>query len=173
MPRSIQRLQKINSRVGHYGLLPNDLRAFRVVAWSVIFLLPIMVAEAEWPTYRHDNARSAHTTESLESTELHTAWHWDSVRPPRPAWAGPAKWDAYNDIPRLNSMRNYDAAMHTTVSGGKVYFGSSVDDTVRCLDAITGTVLWSYTTDGPVRIAPSVAEDKVYFGSDDGSCSFK
>ncbi|MEK6270298.1 MAG: PQQ-binding-like beta-propeller repeat protein [Planctomycetales bacterium] len=169
MLRSIQRLQHINSRVGHYGLLPNDLRAFRIVAWSVIFLLPIMVAEAEWPTYRHDNARSAHTTESLESTELHTAWHWDSVRPPLPAWAGPAKWDAYNDIPRLNSMRNYDAAMHTTVSGGKVYFGSSVDDTVRCLDAITGTVLWSYTTDGPVRIAPSVAEDKVYFGSDDGS----
>ena len=36
MPRSIQRLQKINSRVGHYGLLPNDLRAFRVVAWSVV-----------------------------------------------------------------------------------------------------------------------------------------
>ncbi|MEE2780888.1 MAG: PQQ-binding-like beta-propeller repeat protein [Planctomycetota bacterium] len=126
-------------------------------------------ALADWPTYRHDNARSGFTSESLPPEELKQAWHYATTRPPQPAWAGPAKWDAYNDIPRLNSMRNYDAALHTTVADGKLYFGSSIDDTVRCLDERTGAVLWQFTTDGPVRIAPSIAEGKVYFGSDDGA----
>ncbi|MDE0938599.1 MAG: PQQ-binding-like beta-propeller repeat protein [Pirellulales bacterium] len=143
--------------------------SFRAFVGTLLFLLPVLAAVAEWPTYRHDNARSGQTPESLLPKELGPAWHWKSLRPPLPAWAGPAKWDAYNDIPRLNSMRNYDAALHTTVGGGKVYFGSSIDDTVHCLDAATGAPLWSYTTDGPVRIAPSLAEGSVYFGSDDGS----
>ena len=95
--------------------------SFRAFVGTLLFLLPVLAAVAEWPTYRHDNARSGQTPESLPPTELGPAWHWKSLRPPLPAWAGPAKWDAYNDIPRLNSMRNYDAALHTTVGGGKVY----------------------------------------------------
>lgn len=166
MPLWAQRFRETRLRTQYAVMFPG---AFRLIVVFVLLLLSARTLKAEWPTYRHDNARSGHTAESLQAEELSVAWHWKSIRPPLPAWAGPAKWDAYNDIPRLNSMRNYDAAMHATVSGGKVYFGSSVDDTVRCLDATTGTVLWSYTTDGPVRIAPSVAGKKVYFGSDDGS----
>ncbi|MEC7502193.1 MAG: PQQ-binding-like beta-propeller repeat protein [Planctomycetota bacterium] len=167
MDRSIQKFCTLNCR---------DDRLIKAMAWSfryavsiLSFVLVPLAADAEWPTYRHDNARSGHTTESLEPQGLKIAWDWQSVRPPVPAWAGPAKWDAYNDIPRLNSMRNYDAALHTSVSEGRVYFASSVDDTVRCLDANTGDVLWSYTTDAPVRIAPAVSDGHIYFGSDDGS----
>ena len=145
------------------------VRTARLFFWVFSISLVPHGVFAEWPTYRHDNARSGHTTESLELQGLRPSWDWQSIRPPIPAWAGPAKWDAYNDIPRLNSMRNYDAALHPIVSGGSVYFGSSVDDTVRCLDATTGAVLWTFTTDGPVRIAPAVADGNVYFGSDDGA----
>ena len=65
-------------------------------------------------------------------------------------------------------MRNYDPCFHVTVAGGRAYFGSSVDDSVRAVDVVTGEVAWTFTTDGPVRIAPTVAGEHVYFGSDDG-----
>ncbi|MFQ6098013.1 MAG: PQQ-binding-like beta-propeller repeat protein, partial [Armatimonadota bacterium] len=35
-------------------------------------------------------------------------------------------------------------------------------------DAATGEVRWSFFTDGPVRLAPTIAGGKVYVGSDDG-----
>jgi outer membrane protein assembly factor BamB len=131
--------------------------------------LTATASAADWPTFRHDNTRSARSSESLPAAELGLAWLWQSAEPPQPAWAGPAKWDAYNDIPRLNSMRNYDAAPHVAVAGEQLYFGSSLDDTVRCLDARSGVERWRFTTEGPVRIAPAVSDDKVYFGSDDGT----
>ena len=140
------------------------------ISVSGIFLASAAALPAEdWPTFRHDNYRSAQTDESLDAEKLALDWVWQSPQPPQPAWAGPAKWDAYNDIPRLNSMRNYDAALHVVVSGDAVYFGSSADDTVRCLDARSGKERWRFTAAGPVRIAPTVSAGKVYFGSDDGA----
>jgi outer membrane protein assembly factor BamB len=49
-----------------------------------------------------------------------------------------------------------------------VYFGSSGDNKVYCLDGTTGKVIWSFFTDGPVRLAPTLADGRVYVGSDDG-----
>jgi len=54
------------------------------------------------------------------------------------------------------------------VAGGRVFFGSSADDTICCLDAATGKELWSFFTSGPVRLAPAVWDGRVYAGSDDG-----
>ena len=122
----------------------------------------------EWPSFRHDSARSAATTENLDSSTLGHAWTWQSPSPPQPAWAGPAKWDAYAKIRDLSSMRDYDLVFHVAVVEGHLYFGSSVDDAVHCLDTRSGQEKWRYVTDGPVRIAPEVADGKVYFGSDDG-----
>jgi len=65
-------------------------------------------------------------------------------------------------------MRNYDPVFHVIVAGESVYFGSSADDSVHCLDAATGEERWTYCTDGPVRIAPTYSDGNVYFGSDDG-----
>ena len=42
------------------------------------------------------------------------------------------------------------------VAEGLVLFGSSADDSVYALDEKTGTVVWRYTTDAPVRFAPHV-----------------
>jgi len=124
---------------------------------------------ADWPTYRHDNYRSGQSDELIDTEKLGLAWSWQSPHPPQPAWHGPAKWDAYNDIPRMNSMRNYDRVFHVTIAGKSLYFGSSADDAVRCLDTANGAERWRYTTEGAIRMPPTISAGKVYVGSDDGS----
>ncbi len=62
----------------------------------------------------------------------------------------------------------YDRAFQVVVAEGSLYYGSSADDTVYCMDAATGEMQWSFVTEGPVRLAPAVANGKVYAGSDDG-----
>ncbi len=123
---------------------------------------------ADWPTFRHDNARSGYTAEAFEGRSVESAWVWRSAQPPAPAWPGPARWDSYANVRGLGSMRNYDPCFHVTVAGERAYFGSSVDDSVRAVDVASGEVAWTFTTDGPVRIAPTVAGEHLYFGSDDG-----
>jgi outer membrane protein assembly factor BamB len=80
----------------------------------------------------------------------------------------PAKQDVWHRLTWLNPTVTYDRAYQVAASGDRIYYGSSADDTVYCLDARTGTVCWSFTTEGPVRLAPTVAGDRVYVGSDDG-----
>ena len=126
-----------------------------------------MLAE-DWPTYRHDSYRSGVSGEDLRAERLQTSWVWRSAHPPQPAWPGPAKWDAYAGIKGLQSMRDYDPVFHTVIVGEKLYFSSTVDDTIRCLDTRRGSVLWTYHTDAPVRIAPEVVDGRLYVGSDDG-----
>ena len=76
----------------------------------------------DWPSFRHDSSRSATTKESLPTAELVPAWTYQSPHPPQPAWAGPAKWDAYARIRDLSSMRNYDSVFHVAVVGDSLYF---------------------------------------------------
>jgi hypothetical protein len=65
-------------------------------------------------------------------------------------------------------MRNFDPAFFVTASEGAVYFGSSVDDAVHCINARTGAERWVTFTGGAVRLPPTIDEGKAYFGSDDG-----
>ncbi|MCF7762882.1 MAG: PQQ-binding-like beta-propeller repeat protein [Verrucomicrobia bacterium] len=123
---------------------------------------------ADWPVYQHDNRRSGHSIENLPATQLGEDWTYHSSLAPHQAWYGPAKWDAYAGIRGLKSMRNYDPAFHVTVAGHSLFFGSSADDSVHCLDSRTAVEKWRFVTDGPVRIAPSYLDGKLYFGSDDG-----
>ncbi|HVJ85828.1 MAG TPA: PQQ-binding-like beta-propeller repeat protein, partial [Caulifigura sp.] len=62
----------------------------------------------------------------------------------------------------------FDDAFRTVVSDGRVYFGSTVDHQVHCVDLTSGQEVWTYFTGGPVRLAPTVAGDNLLFGSDDG-----
>ena len=127
------------------------------------------VQAGDWPTYRHDNHRSGFTEEKIDVRRLALQWTWRSPAPPQPAWAGPAKWDAYAQIRNLPSMRNYDVSFHPIMVGDAVFFGSSADHSIHCLSANDGREKWSVTTDAPIRIAPSYSEGKLYFGSDDGA----
>ena len=68
----------------------------------------------------------------------------------------------------LRHRVDFDDAFQVAVAGGLVYFGSSSDNKVYALDAVTGRQRWSFFTGGPVRLAPTIRKDRLFFGSDDG-----
>lgn len=133
----------------------------------IIACLAVPTLAQDWPTYRHDNQRSG-TTDTALTLPLTRTWQVVSPTPPQRAWAGPAKWDAFAALDNQRSMRDFDPAFYVTSDQGKVYFGSSVDDSVHCLDLDTGDQLWQFRTDGPVRLPPTLYKERCYFGSDDG-----
>ncbi len=126
---------------------------------------PPLADAADWPTYRRDNAHSGCTSESLP-TPLVQDWVYVSVHPPRPAWPAPASRPREGFI--LRDRVDFDDAFQVVATGDLVYFGSSADHKVYALDAATGEQRWSFFTGGPVRLAPTVRQDKVFVGSDDG-----
>jgi outer membrane protein assembly factor BamB len=126
-------------------------------------------AADDWPTYGHDARRTAVSSGGLNAPALEQRWVYASRVPVLPAWPGPDRRDYYNSPTVDNEDRlDLDAVYHVAAVGDAVYFGSSGEDSLCCLDAQTGESRWVYTTDGPVRFAPHVVEGKVYFGSDDG-----
>jgi len=139
----------------------------RTVALALGLSGGLAVQATDWPTYRGDYARSGVSPDALPSKPVET-WKWKSAHPPQPAWQGEAKWDGWNKVFDLKPRQIFDRAFHAVVVGDRVLFGSSSDDQVRCLEAGTGRVLWTFYTEGPVRLAPSVKDGKAYFGSDDG-----
>ncbi|MFW6162762.1 MAG: PQQ-binding-like beta-propeller repeat protein, partial [Planctomycetota bacterium] len=138
---------------------------------SALLALALTVSTAraaDWPTYRHDKARSGVTDEPLE-TPLVPCWVYRPAHEPQPAWGEPnprpvGGWFGLTERPRVH----FDTAFHPVVAGDTLYFGSSADGKVYALDMGTGQVRWSFPTLGPVRLAPTVAGERVYVGSDDG-----
>ena len=66
-------------------------------------------------------------------------------------------------------MRNFDPAFFVTVSGDRIFFGSSADNAAHCLDADSGQENWVAFTDSAVRLPPTITGGRAYFGSDDGT----
>lgn len=141
---------------------------FRICPLLILAISSSVAVGDDWPTYRHDLRRSGFTPESIDARRLQQHWVLEASQSPRPAWPGPAKWDAYAYIRGLRSMRDYDNAFQVVVVGSSLLYGSSADDAVHCIDVSTGKERWTYITDAPIRIAPSVVDGLVYFGSDDG-----
>ncbi|QDU81650.1 Serine/threonine-protein kinase AfsK [Polystyrenella longa] len=121
----------------------------------------------DWPTYYHDYSRSGVTSESLKGY-LEEKWAWKSRYRPQPAWDEPAKWDGWHRVFGLKNRQEYDKAFHVAIVGDTVFFGSSVEDKVYALNSKTGEELWRFYMEGPVRLAPTVVDNKVYVGADDG-----
>ena len=98
----------------------------------------------DWPTYRHDNARSGITAERV-SPPLSACWVFRARHAPEPAWGRPKPIpvEAILELPRVH----FDDAFVVSVAAGRVYFGSSADNRVYCLDARTGKVRWTFVTD--------------------------
>ena len=143
------------------------MRIVRLVA-LIGFAISVSNAVAQsWTTYRHDNRRSG-VTETGLAYPLSEHWVWKSPQPPQTAWTGPAKWDAYSGNRGLQSMRNFDPCFYVTAENNVVYFGSSADDAAHSLDARTGAEKWVHFAGAAVRMPPTLAEGRAYFGSDDG-----
>ncbi|HAA49150.1 MAG TPA: hypothetical protein DCE43_05480 [Planctomycetaceae bacterium] len=120
---------------------------------GVILVASPVLADA-WPGFGGTPARDHRTDESL-ATSLHLAWSRQARHAPRPAW------------PRDDRM-SFDRASRVAVVDGRVFYGSSVDGRLRCLDAETGQTRWTFSTGGPIRFAPAVWRDRLFVTSDDG-----
>jgi outer membrane protein assembly factor BamB len=93
-------------------------------------------------------------------------WIYTPVHPPCPAWPPPAKRPREGFLLRHRVI--FDDAFQVAAAGRMIYFGSSSDNKIYALDAVTGNECWSFFTGGPVRLAPTVRKDRVLVGSDDG-----
>ncbi len=98
-------------------------------------------------------SRSAASPQVLPA-KLHLQWVRE-FPPLTPAWP---------DQPAMQ----FDAAYEPIVVGKTLFVASSRTDSVTALDATTGMERWCFHADGPVRFAPTAADGKLYFVSDDG-----
>ncbi len=135
------------------------------IVWCWLILVVGGAEATDWPTYRRDAMRSGWTPDRL-SAPLQLRWVYQAVQPPELAFPGPG--DRVIEGLQLRHRVRFDDVFHVAVVGDSVYFGSSVDHTLRCVDLATGQSRWSYITDGPIRLAPTVVDDRLYVGSDDG-----
>ncbi|MFM9964309.1 MAG: PQQ-binding-like beta-propeller repeat protein [Planctomycetaceae bacterium] len=120
---------------------------------------------ADWPTYRGDNARSGASVETVR-VPLKPRWIASAPGAPKVSFSNAAERVIEGHV--MGNRSKYDDAIHPVVVGQRVFFGSSVDHQLHCVDLITGEEAWTFFSDGPIRLAPTVAEGRVYFGSDDG-----
>ena len=93
----------------------------------------------DWPTYRHDPARSGFTKTSVPA-ELKRSWQRDLGG-------------------KLSSV---------VLADGKLFVASIDTHTVYALDESSGKILWSYTTGGRIDSPPTIYQGRVLFGSADG-----
>jgi outer membrane protein assembly factor BamB len=111
-------------------------------------------------------AHAARGAEQTRNAPPALAWVHQADHAPSPAFKGGLAPRGRRVTP-VEPM-TLDYAFQPVVAGGRVYFGSSTEDAVFCLDAATGRTLWSFYAEGPVRLAPTLHEDRLCFGSDDG-----
>ncbi|MFO8013756.1 MAG: PQQ-binding-like beta-propeller repeat protein [Phycisphaerae bacterium] len=97
------------------------------------------IRNGDWPTYRHDAARSGRAGTPVPA-DLKPAW--------KRRLAGPLT--------------------APVVAGGKVYVAETDAHTVHALDAATGEPAWSFTAGGRVDSPPTLWRGRVLFGSADG-----
>ena len=148
------------------------MKTISYCAFALVTAAALCASASDWPAYRRDARRSAVSEDRLEFP-LRVAWCRKAKLPPRPAFADPVKHPTNFDFAFVRDgaepvLLDFDHAFHPVAAGGRVYFGSSADDTVRCLSLATGQQQWVFVTGGPVRFAPQVVGDRVYVASDDG-----
>ena len=126
----------------------------RWIALLVSMLLLSAAARADdWPQWRFDAARTGASPAACPE-KMSLLWSRE-LGPVKPAWP---------HEPRLF----FDASYHPVVAGKTLFVGSSRNDLLRAIDTQTGEIRWTFRADGPIRLAPAVADGKVYVGSDDG-----
>ena len=134
---------------------------------TILITLSILSATdaKDWPSYLGGNSRDGYSQQEL-SPALHLQWTYQAPAKPTKAWSGPR--DAPIEGHFMRHRVDFDDAFQVVMADGRAYFGSSVDHHLYCVDAQTGEAIWSFCTDGPIRLAPTLAFGHVYFGSDDG-----
>lgn len=151
--------------------VPCDFSSFRLPIFGLVIALTVIATAIssatanDWPSYRNGKARLGATDEIVVG-ELRRSWVYQAPAAPRGAWSS-----AEGRVIESKLIRNrakYDDSLSPVVVGGRIYVGSSVDHHLHCLDSISGKTQWTFATGGPIRLAPTVDDGRVYFGSDDG-----
>jgi outer membrane protein assembly factor BamB len=137
------------------------LPMLRLAVSVIVFSVDVCLA-GQWPAFRGDPDHTGVADQALP-LPLRLAWTCQPTHPPQPAFRG----GLAPSQDRVESI-TYDYVFEPVVGDGRIYFGSSSEDTVFCLDCATGERLWAFPTAGPVRFAPRLAADRLFFGSDDG-----
>ena len=134
--------------------------------WTVIGLAVLMtlavgsrsdLSALDWPMWRYDAGRTAASPEQLPD-ELQLLWT-RAFTPRVQAWDDPLNLD----------LMTYDRVFEPIVIGGRLLVGFSDRDAFSAYDAETGAELWTFYTDGPVRLPPAGDQEHVCICSDDGS----
>jgi len=127
----------------------------------------IQARSQDWSTYMGDASRSGLSHEKLP-VPLVPLWTYKASHLPQPAWPSPAEQDWWHNVRQLSPAVVYDRAFHVAISNQGLFFGSSGDDCVHCLDPETGETKWTFPTGAPLRLCPFLYKGKLYVGSDDG-----
>ena len=128
---------------------------------------PAQIDVTDWPMYQRDPKRRGISDEQMK-LPLHLQWRYRTQKPPSPAWPEEAKHDYFNGKMDMPERVVFDRGFQLVGVGDRVFFASSAEDKVVCLDAVTGKERWIFRTGGPVRLAPTIVGDRVLFGCDDG-----
>jgi len=102
-------------------------------------LKPVSTNSEQWPTYRHDVARSG-STKTQVNLPLKEKWQVDLER------------DLTSPV----------------IADGRIYVTSKDTDTLYALDDEHGKQLWTYTAGGQVDSPPTIYRGLVIFGCADG-----
>ena len=118
--------------------------------------LQTTLTASDWPMWRFDAGRTAAGTTELP-TQLQHSW---TIK-------APARIQAWDDPLNLDLMP-YDRLFEPIVISNRLIVPFSDTDRVCAFDTSTGQQLWSFVTDGPVRLPPAATAQHVCFVSDDG-----
>lgn len=145
----------------------SDMQSHLIRATLFVTLITCFfsLTNADWPAYLNGNERAGFTNQEIDS-ELKLAWRYTAPAKPEKAWAGPRESPIEGHV--MKHRVDFDDCFQVVIADGRAYFGNSVDHQLHCVDAKTGKLLWAFYTDGPIRLAPTLAFGNVYFGSDDG-----
>ena len=115
-------------------------------------LAPSEVLATDWSSYLNGNNRAGFSDASLPAN-LQLSWVYRSQARPEKAWSGPRSTPIEGHV--MLHRVNFDAAMNVVHGNGRSYFGSTVDHRLYCMDSVTGKTVWSFYTDGPIRLPPT------------------
>ena len=126
-----------------------------VVLFIQMALCDVSLQAGDWPMWRYDASRSNASPDALPK-DLQLQWV-RTLPAPRPAW------------PASQTKLQFDEVCQPIVIGKLMIVGSTTNDSITAFDTETGTEVWRFYTDGPVRFAPAAYRDKIYAASDDGN----
>lgn len=138
------KLNGLNALAAPKARVPSEIDAkeYRLTkgpAFGAVSDQPSAVSEDDWPTFRHDAARSGVAS-------------CPSPKSPDTKWA--TKLGGRLTAP--------------VVAGGRLYVASLHRHTLYALDQDTGEKLWTVTTEGRIDSPPTIYKGMVLFGSRDG-----